>query len=140
MKFEVFDKLRGALKFLLLEKERSSVAHVLKKGAETKIHYHPEAREWIVLYEGALGVGLGPSHGFKTFTAEGRVTVIEIPPGVAHIAVAFSDCEYFVVRNKADKIKYCGYLGTVAERLRAKQRAAKSGRAARKKQQSGKKQ
>jgi hypothetical protein len=124
-KHKQFKTLLDALRWVLPnDADRPIVRHFLAKGKEVPTHYHPKAREWVVLYQGVLALNPGLQNGGGPLNASDLIQVLEIPSGVSHFSLAFSDCKYFVIRSKRDKIVYCKYLGTKKERLAERKKMA----------------
>jgi hypothetical protein len=104
---------------------------VLRKDQTIRIHCHQKAKEWIILYKGALGISLGPETDGYEFEANGQVVIIEIPPGVAYFGLAFDDCHFLIMKSQRDRTVPCRYLGSAEERAKQRRtRAAEKRRAA----------
>ncbi|NQT22795.1 MAG: hypothetical protein HQ579_05065 [Candidatus Omnitrophica bacterium] len=81
------------------------VRHSLEAGEEAKLHYHPEANEFLVVDNGVFGVALARKH--QTFRPDGRVIVIHFPKKQKHSLRALAPTSYFVFRDKEDETIYC---------------------------------
>lgn len=83
------------------EKEyRYFVMHELSPDETVSEHIHPSSREFIIIIRGSGILKVGDES--KTFCADERVTVAEIPKGVKHLFMASTSTTYFVLRDKED--------------------------------------
>lgn len=111
METTVFKNFRKALESLTLEDdEYILVRHILKAGERVEPHYHPKATEWMIINKGILDYVV-VNEEYKNFNSAKRLVADEemvflFPRGKLHSIKAFTDVEYFVLRDKKDKTVY----------------------------------
>lgn len=110
METAVFKNFRKALESLTLQDdEYILIRHLLKAGERVEPHCHPKATEWIIINKGIIDVSVGEE--YKNFNSSSRLVADEemvflFPKTKIHSIKAFTDIEYFVLRNKKDKTVY----------------------------------
>jgi quercetin dioxygenase-like cupin family protein len=83
------------------EKQYILVRHTLGAGEKIKPHYHPNAREWIIVHNTICTVTM--ERVKKTFSPEGKYLVISFLPKKVHSFQVHVPVSYFVVRDRKDK-------------------------------------
>ena len=109
MKTQTFGDFRKALESLIAEDgEYVLVRHVLKSGEKIKLHYHPNATEWLIFNRGIINIRVGKEK--KSFNSSDILSLQEavflFPKGKIHAIEARTEIKYFVLRDKKDKTIY----------------------------------
>ncbi len=105
METAIFESFKKALESLTFEDdEYILVRHLLKSEKEIKLHYHPEATEWLIIDNGIFDVQI--ENELKRYRRTYQTTVFLFPKGKNHNIKAVTEIEYFVLRDKKDKTIY----------------------------------
>ncbi len=105
METAVFESFKKALESLTIEDdEYVLVRHILKPGEKIKLHYHSKATEWLIIDKGIFDIQVGDE--WKRGNLTYQTTVFLFPKGENHTIKAVTEIEYFVLRDKKDKIIY----------------------------------
>lgn len=86
------------------------VRHIVSPGEVIKTHFHPEAREWIIIHGGTAKVSIKEDGQIQRrhISATKKAAAICIPKKHKHsLQNGDSATAYLVIRDMADEIIYC---------------------------------
>lgn len=106
MKIKKYKSWKEAIEDITEESESYDFRrHTLKPWGEIKLHYHPKAKEFLVIDNGIFWIEIEREH--QVLKSEDQVMVIEIPKEQKHRLLAISSVSYFVLRDQEDETIYC---------------------------------